>query len=363
LGRQQGPESRLRRYVEVEAMEVVEERLMTWGQGSTLAVNTLSQTVLMTQYYLNSHVGPDELVEPLKSASKRAGNLAGQLDQAELDAGVFEKDSLKGTNGGAVKVNLIYVLNQLMIHQTLARLKYEHQAIYIPEVAKLFYCDVVGVHKLYAQTFIDLLESDDLNVFGSYAMINALPGPVPGVKRQMVVNEGTTSAWKYAFQPYSYQNPKMLELTLEQIQSSNQSPQPTAGPDQMEMSEPLSVQPPMVPYQDFLENPLVDQERRVIALAASDAQEDEVVDLQVQEVRQAKQRFLQKLVNQIEKDHIENEKLHFLVRKHLVEQSKAIWRGPLDPEKDEEKRGHHGMRTASFLPGSVAGQSDGKPGP
>ena len=33
--------------------------------------------------------------------------------------------------------------------------------MFIPEIAKLFYRDVLGVHRLYTQTFIDLLASDN----------------------------------------------------------------------------------------------------------------------------------------------------------------------------------------------------------
>lgn len=89
-------------------------------------------------------------------------------------------------------------------------------------------------------------------------------------------------------------------------------------------------------------------------------QQEEPADLQVQEIREAKQRFLQKLANQIQRDHLENEKLHFLVRQHLVEESATIWSGPAEPEKEEEQKGHQATRTASFLPGSFAVPSDGK---
>lgn len=39
---QLGSEPRIRRFVEVEAMESVEERMLTWSKGSSLPVNTIS---------------------------------------------------------------------------------------------------------------------------------------------------------------------------------------------------------------------------------------------------------------------------------------------------------------------------------
>lgn len=256
---QLGSEPRIRRFVEVEALESVEERVVTWSTGSSLVVNTISQTVLMTQFYLNSHVSADELLEPLKSAAKRSEDHGRRTDHDEHDIEFFDQDQDQAVNTGGAKLNLIYVLNQLTIHQTLARLKFEHQAIFIPEIAKLFYRDVLGIHRLYAQTFIDLIACDDPNVFGSYAMMNRLSGPSVVQKKTLQIDDGAENTQKYYFVPYSYERPQQLEMALTQPRAGNRSPSNFTMAERTEgRAVPGQVRAPVLPYQDFLENPHID---------------------------------------------------------------------------------------------------------
>ena len=87
---QLGSEPRIRRFVEVEALESVEERVVTWSTGSSLIVNTISQTALMTQFYLNSHVSADELLEPLRSTAKRGEDRGRRTDHDDPDIEFFD---------------------------------------------------------------------------------------------------------------------------------------------------------------------------------------------------------------------------------------------------------------------------------
>ena len=87
-------------------------------------------------------------------------------------------------------------------------------------------------------------------------------------------------------------------MALVQPKAGNRSPSNFTMAERTEgRSGPGQVHGPVLPYQDFLENPHIDQERRVVEAGPRGDQEEEPVDLQVQEIREAKQRFLQKLAN------------------------------------------------------------------
>lgn len=75
------------------------------------------------------------------------------------------------------------------------------------------------------------------------------------------------------------------------------------------------ISPAIVEHQDYLKNPDIDQE---LSMATA------LLELQLDLLNTQKQRFLQKLFNQIEVAHITNEKLLFLKR-HLIIKEKGAF--------------------------------------